>query len=426
MRWLVIIWAIFGILMSLTAQDVGNFTLTSVEQASTYGDPAQMALSPDGNLLAWTHEREGICIYNFMTIEEEACTPFPTQYFDTHTALRWSPDSTSIALTENWLVNFIDSDVWLFEVATGVFINRTNDEVNGSVMGVEPEAYTIDVLPIWNPVTGDLYFFRYVRNGSPFTLSLYRIPNTSETFAGVIGGDGDVLTNTPELITILDETTFTGLSVYNGFTFAFDGGATISPDGTQLAFLSRSASRDNFIGIIDLETGSFGTNIPFSGLDGIGVPDWYNRENRFVLNGITWADSGTKLLISTRNASTLGGVIETMLYQLDMATDEVTALFDLSNIPDEQTYLTSDAHESPRTALILPDSHLILYYNFNRSAEQSNLSVYDLSTMNQNEVASIPLDDFVYTEMTQASVGQSEDTLRVLMYGYLFTFTRNT
>ena len=419
----IIMSCLFG--LCLNAQTADSLTFVSAIFAGDFGDPTHMTLSPDGNYLAWTQAQDGLCLHHF---EEETtiCTPFPTIAGEDdnidlrdHTALHWSPDSMRIALTENWTQNFTESDLWLFDVASHSFANRTNDEVSGSAIMLDQreQTYVLDALPTWNPATGDLYFFRYERTGRTYSTALYRIPHLGASFAGVLQGDGGLAQGEPELVAQFAE--LTALSVYDGSTFNLAGGATISPDGTQLAFLSRPAQTDRAgIWLVDLRTGDITTPLDFAMLQGIGLPEWYTVPMMF--NGIAWINDNS-LLISASPSGGLDSTIDLMIYRYDLTDEILTPIFDLSDISDVQTFTDGD-YDSPRSVTLSPMRDAMLYFNFNRNIARSDLSVLRFDNQTPLTLHEIPIDNFQFTQMAQPSIGISERVLRVLIYGYLFTF----
>jgi hypothetical protein len=43
----------------------------------------------------------------------------------------WSPDSTTIAFSENAFVTFVDGDLWTMDATTGELVNLTDDGFDG-------------------------------------------------------------------------------------------------------------------------------------------------------------------------------------------------------------------------------------------------------------------------------------------------------
>ncbi|MEQ8676828.1 MAG: hypothetical protein RLP44_32875 [Aggregatilineales bacterium] len=412
---------LFG--LGLNAQTADSLTFVSSTFAGDFGDPTHMTLSPDGTYLAWTEARDGLCLHHFDD-DSTTCTPFPTiadpdEDIDLrdHTALHWSPDSLMIAFTENWTQNFTESDLWLFDVASQTFANRTNDGVSGSAIMLDQreQPYFLDALPTWNPATGDLVFFRYERTGRTYSTALYRIPRLGASFAGVLQGDDGLAQGEPEFVAQFAD--LSALSVYDGSTFNLAGGATISPDGTQLAFLSRPAQADRAgIWLVDLQTGDITTPLDFESLQGIGLPEWHNAQIMF--NGIAWINDNS-LLISASPISALENTINLMLYRYDITDEALTPMFDLSDVP--QTF-TNDDDDSPRSVAFSDTSDTIFFFNFNRNTGRSELSALTIDDQTAITLHEIPIDTFQFTQMTQPTIGMSERVLRVLIYGHLFEF----
>ncbi|MBZ0309538.1 MAG: hypothetical protein K8I82_25975, partial [Anaerolineae bacterium] len=117
---------IFGI-----AADSGGWTLVEVQFVNdVLGEdgrpPSEAILSPDGSMLAWGARGDGLCVFVFAE-SATTCTLWPEDYDRTATDLVWSADSQLLAFTESFFLNFREPDLWTFEVATGAFVNRTQD-----------------------------------------------------------------------------------------------------------------------------------------------------------------------------------------------------------------------------------------------------------------------------------------------------------
>ncbi|MFN8561159.1 MAG: hypothetical protein U0703_05935 [Anaerolineae bacterium] len=65
----------------------------------------------------------------------------------------WSPDSSRLAVTSQPLVTLTDTDLWIFDVATEVWVNLADDGYSGGIAAVDaPASGTIvDTQPAWSP-----------------------------------------------------------------------------------------------------------------------------------------------------------------------------------------------------------------------------------------------------------------------------------
>src|SRR5687768_11727203 len=153
--------------LRVVAQEVvGGWSLASVDSLPILIDRIQgrnAQLSPNGAAIMWDSFRDGLCIYTFAD-EAVVCTEPPPELELAIGPLNhpvWSPDSTQIALHESVFEQDIESDIWLFDVATHRFRNMTDDGIYGRATENESP---IDYLPRWNPADGLLYFVRSIRD----------------------------------------------------------------------------------------------------------------------------------------------------------------------------------------------------------------------------------------------------------------------
>lgn len=418
--WILLL-SLCGLLLS--AQE-NSITFSELTLANSFGESTSMTLSPDGTILAWAQIRDGICV-RYLADEVTTCTPFPTDpttsdevdLYD-NTSLKWSPDNSMIALTENWTQNFRESDLWLFDVNTLTYRNSTDDTASGSAIMLDQQdtPYFLDATPIWNPVTGDLYFFRYERDGRTYTTALYRLPRLGGNFAGIVQGESGLAQGEPELVTELSD--LPPLSVYDGNTFNLEGGAAISPDGTTLAFLSRPAQAErSAVWLVDLQTGTVTSAIAFADIQGTGLPAWYDMPMLF--SGISWIDDDS-LLISTSPIGALRNTIEIMLYRYDLSGETLSPILDFSDVPDEQTFLNSGDYETLRSAVISPLRDGVFAFDVNQTTRQVDLSFIPFDDPSPQLLHDIPYDEYQFGETRYTSAGISGSTIRVLLSGYIF------
>ncbi len=417
----ILLLSLFGLILS--AQD-STITFSALTLANSFGETTSMTLSPDGTILAWAQIRTGICVRH-LTDDFTTCTPFPTDaetgdevdLYD-NTSLKWSPDNSMIALTENWTQSFRESDLWLFDVNTLTFTNSTDDAASGSALMLDQQdtPYFLDATPIWSPVAGDLYFFRYERDGRTYSTALYRLPRLGGNFAGIIQGESGLAQGEPELVTELRD--LPPLSVYDGNTFNLEGGAAISPDGTTLAFLSRPAQAErSALWLVDLQTGAVTTPLAYANIQGAGLPAWF--ELPMLFSGISWIDDNA-LLVSTSPIGALRNTIEIMLYCYDLSDDALTPILDLSDAPDEQTFLNSGDYETPRSAVLSPLRDGVFYFNVNQTRREVDLSFIRFGESSPQLLYDIPYDEYQFGETRYTSAGKSGSTVGVLLSGYIF------
>ncbi|HEV2528209.1 MAG TPA: hypothetical protein VGT61_07180 [Thermomicrobiales bacterium] len=168
-------------------------------------DLAALALSPDGSTYAaWDLSGDGaICA---MPLDQEAetdtdCVPFPASV--AVDSVRWSPDGTRFAFTEDATRQMLESDIWLFDVPSGELTNLTDDGAEGPLISSaeRTDQATVDLSPAWSPDGTEIVFSRspWVDGGGVAENALYRVPTdgsgpaqeiavVSGTWAAAYGG----------------------------------------------------------------------------------------------------------------------------------------------------------------------------------------------------------------------------------------------
>jgi Tol biopolymer transport system component len=131
------------------------------------GEP--IALSPDGRWLAvWHDDSNEVCAYETAARAEQQCAAFPGRNADLAN-VAWSPDGTRLALTEDMVNQLRESDLWLFEAATGTLTDLTDDGVAGRIKLELPadqrEHPPFDLAPAWSPDGQQLVFARTQETG---------------------------------------------------------------------------------------------------------------------------------------------------------------------------------------------------------------------------------------------------------------------
>ncbi len=131
-------------------------TVTALDPLN-FADTGAMFLSPNGNSIAWVLAKE-ICIYSAAS-EKQHCARLKVDIDET--SVRWSPDSSHIAFTEDFFRLYLDSDIWIMDVATGETIDLTDDNTDTVKLNSVHQATGVDIMPNWTNDSKRLFFLRY-------------------------------------------------------------------------------------------------------------------------------------------------------------------------------------------------------------------------------------------------------------------------
>jgi hypothetical protein len=394
-------------------------TQRPIEEAIGEKDVAFPTLSPDGSTIAWIKSDSGLrskemtqlCFYSFDAAANN-CVDKPEEYDSYPAQLVWSPDSAYITFSENPIQLGNESDIWVFDVASGEFNDLTDDGQYGIWSSLEAGAYTLDYLPMWNAADGLIYFWRSVPDGEGgATLDIYRVPPT--------GGEAELAVDLPDSVAI-------ALPTWDFEYFYMDGPWAISPDGGKAAVIINTiidpedASPDSDgLWLIDLndpeaEPQHVATMDDFQ----VTMPAWQETPGRAI--ALSWtADSQGFAILDQSNDIQLQ--INTFLY-VDAANGSMAPITDFSDIPTREDYFVSEAPTlppmfySPWTATISPAGDKLLMWN-------------DLTGVSGMLVSGLPPEgeepEVVYasdyaTSYIRSRVSTSEDG-KVIMYGLLLT-----
>ncbi len=427
------------------AQNTGApLTLVSYETQANLPDrlgldsstlPQTLTLSPDAAYIAWV-ERAGLCVYSF-DADATACTPYPEDLRAPRSdrPLYWSPDSAYIVLHQDFFRLLQDSDLIVYDRAAAAYIVRTDDGFDdANLMRSSDEDFPPqDVLPSWDPVSGDLYFMRLQRTGLdaiPYAQRIMRIP------AAEITSDTE-----PEVIADL-----TAVSLEPDFyelgEITLDGTLSVSPDGTRAAFIVRPRNRDDWLDAmavwtVDLTDGSLTQIINQGAITASGgLPDFVIELPDLLLGetfaGLGWVDA-ERLVLGLRNDLTRSvSPITPITYLVDVTTASAQPVTDFSAVADNQAFYsmenTPNANDRHWEPLVVPGTGLMLVHNVGFLGEDFQLSVLalDAAPTERQVLLRLSRDDWggPQPELRQGSIGITEDgTIRVLTAGTLVAFT---
>ena len=208
-----------------------GYTLTS---QGAYGsrDTIPLALSPDGTAVAiWDRSGDGaVCSSPTITRQAPTCAPFAGSVAPD--SVRWSPDGTRFAFTENVVTSLYESDIHVFDASTGEVVNLTDDGVDGGLLGIEGDA-DLDLAPAWSPDGQSIAFFRnpWVDGAAGEGAYLYRVPADG-------AGEAEEIARVSTVF----------LAGYGGIHWT-------DPDRILFSVASSSADEDNGIWTIDTDGG---------------------------------------------------------------------------------------------------------------------------------------------------------------------------
>lgn len=310
---------------------------------------ASLTLSPDGTRAAWAAPG-GLCLYD-LDAEAGECHAFPDRFADSfgeYNPLRWSPDSTAIAFTEDPFRLLNESDVWVYKLASGEFTNLTDDGLEGGWLQSKTEnaGFALDYALTWNPVNGDLYYFHSEPLADGWTLDLYR--TTPGSYEAEQIGSYDVGLPT--------------LSVYFP--------PQISPDGTRLAVIVLGQKLDdlrNGVWMIDLKDGGAEIIANLPNLRRSGFPEWQDQQYTMPRE-LAWVDNHTLLVNLLNSAFNTGVSWGTQI--IDLTTGTITPLVDMSGVAEQSDLFQAgdDGHSPmyamPRSVLIAADGASVLFTHY--------------------------------------------------------------
>lgn len=124
-----------------------------------------LSLSPDGAWIAGVHEDGArVCVWDTGSLTSRCDSELPAPMEPR--SLAWAPDGSAVAFSLGADNRLVDSDVYVFEVASGTLHNLTEDDPQGtdadavSFLVPQEEPVAIDQFPAWSPDGSTLLFAR--------------------------------------------------------------------------------------------------------------------------------------------------------------------------------------------------------------------------------------------------------------------------
>jgi hypothetical protein len=320
--------------------------------------PTVAELSPDGNLVAWMVPEEGgqvarICLADTQGRARGCEAIFG--YEGLPYRLAWSPNSIWVAFSEDPSAQALESDIWLLNVTNGELTNRTDEQANGRYAAME-EAFTLDYLPMWDPATGYLYFWRSTPNAvGSFDLALMRLDPMTET--------------EPEMVRSLTELSGDGVVRFGWQRFYLQGPSAIAPDGSQLAVVIAAAqemdvAESEALWLIDLtddsvEPQQLATALTWQS----ALPQWSSQPA--TARGLQWTEDGQGIVVAALSNDLRLPLL--LAYYVDAETGDTEPVVDFSASRDRNSFFRYDParghparFEVPWTIALAPNANVLL------------------------------------------------------------------
>jgi hypothetical protein len=315
-------------------------------------------LSPDGNSVAWlvpeaARRLATLCVASVTDGGQNCFTA--EGYHGMPYRLVWSPDSLWIAFSEDPAAQALESDLWLFDVTKGELTNRSDDAAAGRHAEVEGD-FALDYLPMWDPATGYLYFWRSTPDEQgDFALDLMRLDPAT--------------TATPDVVRSLGRTLGDGLVRFGWQRFYLQGPSAIAPDGSQVAVSIAPAqemdvSSSHALWLIDLVDAEAAPRQLVTALAWqSGLPQWSNQPA--VARGLQWTWDGMGIVVAALSSDLRLPLL--LAYYVDVASGETTPVVDFSDSRDRDAFFRLDPttghaprFDVPWTIALAPDANVLL------------------------------------------------------------------
>jgi hypothetical protein len=303
-------------------------------------------------------------------------------------------------MTPNYYRNLHEPDMWLFDVASGVFSNITEDSAD-EVFGEGSEGALIDIMPFWDD-ENRLYFVRGGRNEASLTIQRY------------------------DLTTATLETWFEFPAEFGNAPNVFPH-PSFNPSGDAVAVgigETDPQSPRNGIFIISAQ-GDLEQVVSTADLLAL-FPDWMGETRGFVY-GLTWAEAGIFTVLEAQSETALQ--FFRAAFVIDPVTGAARLLNDFAQFDSAADYFqVPDEGAVPITPLLsaVPSNGDVLFYV--GSFLNGGAQLIGQPVMDGDAVALVSFDEPVFAE--RYIRGQSDHQVlqmlnahnQVLVGGYLYTF----
>jgi hypothetical protein len=263
--------------------------------------------------------------------------------------MSWSPDSTKIAMNEDAFNRAYESDLWVLDVATLIFLDMTNDGIAGGWLDEDRTTFQLDYTPEWSPSTSDLYFFRSVWRDEAWTTELWRLPKDSKQ---------------PEQVLDL------GVDMPS-FTVENQAYAAMSPDGKYIAVAPWSNKPPTGIWLIDLAARQTTPLVTSENIQ-TAWPSWADEERQSQMDGIAlmiqqvvWNPNGKDLIVKLFNPQITEKAQTRNVLTINVQDKTITALADYEPFGSNQALANATLNEPyfpvPGVGIIAPDGGSLFY-----------------------------------------------------------------
>lgn len=231
-----------------TAVSSTSWRVTGQQQLALDGTP--VTLSPDGQWIAGIGAESQLCVWEVTTLAPVCdVESLPILNY----SIIWAPDNTAVAFTLNVLGQGAESDLFVFELATGRSENLTPDGIDDLPEDDRTQPIPLDLIAAWSADSRSLTFSRTTLKAESTTNALMTIAR-----AGGEPGVRHVIRQHPEAV--INEPMFSledGSLVYSMWVSGIEDQVTgwwyLSAEGEERQLLS-SANADGFPGpsIVDV------------------------------------------------------------------------------------------------------------------------------------------------------------------------------
>ncbi|MBN1679897.1 MAG: PD40 domain-containing protein [Anaerolineae bacterium] len=384
-----------------------------LERLQIEAPPSMRFLSPGGIQVAYSPSPEIVCAANLLSGQERCALlgenhAYNLGYNEFFPPVRWSPDSTALALVGQPYLVLRDTDLGIADFKNQVYTNITDDNFEGNIFPDAAPGTTIDIQPTWSP------------DGSKIAIERQ-----------TLGEEGDFSNAT---ITIIDVKTGEARDVANlpgHETYEFDSGSVISldwsPDGTTLAVGVLHTRPDpvyDGVWLLDIDSGEWEQIVT---VDAAGEFLGNQAENpiQIVTAPVEWSPDGARLLVWISDPMTQSE--DNVCIWITIDSGEITSLpLPVTTDAEHPAAWPVQAAWSPDGSKLLvaalslepvsDDSALLLDPN-GEGARMAGIYLFDVASGQRELLGYLP---FQPSRMFKASWGTDG---HVLISGYSFTLT---